>query len=166
MTNCWNFFGGFVKTAFLVSMETFFNFLRIWCFSYRVRTLSEKHSVLSRKISAGLPKLLSMFHRNISKKSAFPQKIMSLLISFGKSRNLRLFAKKLDRSVKTAFCLSIGQFWGNRFSRKYFGLFIIFGLRANFSQFLSDIFWGVFKAAFYVSIRTSRRKKISFWKKL
>ena len=47
LTECRNFFGGFVKTAFL-------------------------------------PKLLSIIHRNISEKSAFPQKILNPFNSFAK----------------------------------------------------------------------------------
>ena len=145
MTKCWNFFGGFVKTAFLVSMETFFNFLRIWCYSYRVRTLSEKHSALSRKNFSGVAKTSFHVSQKHFEEKCFPAKKMSLFISFGKSRNFGFSPKKLDRAVKTAFCLSIGQFWGKRFSRKYFGLFIIFGLRANFFNLLSSFFKGFSK---------------------
>ena len=138
----WNFFGGVVKTVLLVSMEPCFNFLENMCFSYRLRTFHEKKVRLYvGNFPSGLAKLFSNFHRNTSKKSVFQQKIMSLFNSFGKLANSMAFLqKKIDRAVKTAYCVSIGSFWGKRFLRKNFGLFIIFGLRANFSQFLSNNF--------------------------
>ena len=90
-----------------------------------------------------MPKLLSMFHRNVSKKSAFPQKIMSLFNSFGKSANSLAFCqKKLDRAVKTAFCLSIGLFWGKRFLRKNFGLLSNSDFELIFSTFCQLFFSG------------------------
>ena len=42
LTECRKFFGGFVKTAFLVPMGTVFNFLNNLCFSYHLRTFGEK----------------------------------------------------------------------------------------------------------------------------
>ena len=96
----------------------------------------EKFRLYVGKFSSGLPKLLSMFHRNNSKKSAFPQKSMSLFNSFKKSANpLASRQTNLDRTVKTAFWLSIGPFWGKRFLRKISVLFITLGLRAKIFEF-------------------------------
>ena len=88
----------------------------------------EKFRLYVGKFSSGLPKLLSMFHWNNSKKSAFPQKSMSLFNSFGKSAtSLASRQKNLDRAVKTAFCLFIGKFWGKRFFKENFCSFYHIG---------------------------------------
>ena len=60
---------------------------------------TRKNSALCRKFYSGLPKLLSMFHRNISKKSAFPQKIMNLFNNFGKLANSLAFRQKNLREL-------------------------------------------------------------------
>ena len=86
LSTYWNFFDGVVKTALLVSMEPYFNFLDNMCFSYRLRKFHEKKVRLYvGNFSSGLPKLFSMFHRNILKKNAYSQKTMSLFNSFWKS---------------------------------------------------------------------------------
>ena len=56
LTKCWNFCGGIVKTAFLVSIGTFINSLKNLCFSYRVRMLSKNFSALSGKDFSGVAK--------------------------------------------------------------------------------------------------------------
>ena len=54
----------------------------------------EKIRLYVGKFASGLPKLLSMLHRNISKRSALPRKIMSLFNSFTKSTISLAFRKK------------------------------------------------------------------------
>ena len=141
LTECRKFFGGFVKTAFLVSMGTFFNFLKNLCFSYHFRTFDEKKfgfmsENFSRGCQNGFPFFTETFRRKVlSRKNKW--------VFLSVSENHKIFGfspKKLDRAVKTAFCLSIGQFWGKKFLGNYFGLFIIFGLRATFFNLLSNIF--------------------------
>ena len=86
--------------------------------------------------------------------------------------------------MKVAFCLSIGPFWGKTFSGKNFGVFIIFGLRANFFTFAKQFLEGFqncsltnqflapchkkfvrsVKIGFCVSKGSFWSKKNSFWK--
>ena len=127
----------------------------------------EKIRLYVGKKSSGLPKLLSMFHRNNSKKSAFPQKSMSLFNCFGKSANsLASRQKNLDRPVKTAFCLSIGTIWGKSFLRKISVLFIILGLRANFVKILSNNFLRGFQSSILCFHQNVSNKNICFRKKI
>ena len=74
LTKCWNLFGGFVKTAFLMSVGTFFNSLKNLCFSYRVRTLSENFSGLSRKDSSGVSKTAFYVSQERFVEKCFPEK--------------------------------------------------------------------------------------------
>ena len=67
--------------------------------------------------------------------------------------------------MKTAFCLSIGPFWGKRFSRKNFGLFIIFGLRANFFNLLSNNFSRGFQSCILCFHQNNSKKNHLFLKK-
>ena len=74
LIKCWNLFGGFVKTAFLMSVGTFFNSLKNLCFSYRVRTLSENFSGLSRKDFTGFSKTAFNVSQESFVEKYFPEK--------------------------------------------------------------------------------------------
>ena len=74
LTKCWNFCGGIVKTAFLVPIGMFINSLKNLCFSYRVRTLSEKFSALSRKDFNGVSKTAFYVSQQRLVENCFPGK--------------------------------------------------------------------------------------------
>ena len=67
--------------------------------------------------------------------------------------------------MKTAFCLSIGPFWGKRFLRKNLGLFIIFGLLANFFNLLSNNFLRGFQSCLLCFHQIVSKKNHLFLKK-
>ena len=67
--------------------------------------------------------------------------------------------------MKSAFCLSIGPFWEKRFLGKKFGLFIIFGLRANFFNLLSNNFLRGFQCCILCFHQNVSKKKRVFLKK-
>ena len=67
--------------------------------------------------------------------------------------------------MKTAFCLSIGPFWEKRFFGKKFGLFIIFGLLANFFNLLSNNFLRGFQSCLLCFHQIVSKKNHLFLKK-
>ena len=91
---------------------------------------------------------------------------MSLFNRFGKSANSLAFRqKKLDRAVKTAFCLSIGPFWGKRFLWENFVRFITFGGRANFFQRFVDYFFKGFSTLHFMFPSERFEEKLSVFEK-
>ena len=74
LTECRKFFGGFVKTAFLVSMGTFFNLLKNLCFSYHFRTYDEKKFGFMSKILLGVAKTAFHVSQEHFEEKCFPAK--------------------------------------------------------------------------------------------
>ena len=166
LTKCWNFFGGVVKTALLTSMGKYFQLFEKLCFSYRIRTFDRKKAgFMSEKFHRCCQNCFPCFTETFRRKVLSRKKLWVFSTVSENQQILWVFARKPDGAVKTAFCLSIGPFWGKRFLRKNFGLFIIFGLRANFSNLLSTFFKG-FQSCILCFHQNVSKKKHHFLKNL
>ena len=95
LATCWNFFGGFVKTALFVSMQPFFKVLKNLCFSYRLRTFDDKKfGFMSEKFRRGCQNCFPCFTENFRRKVLSRKKLWVFLTVSETQQILWLFAKK------------------------------------------------------------------------
>ena len=95
IATCWNFFGGVVKTALLLSVERFFNFLKTLCFSYRLLTFGEKKfGLMSEKNRRGCQNCFPCFTETIRRKVLSRRKVWVFLTVSENQQILWLLDKK------------------------------------------------------------------------
>ena len=146
------------------------HFLTFWktcVFHFAFGRSTRKNSALCREIFVGVAK--TAFHvsqKHFEDKCLLAKNYVSFWKFLKISKFFRFSTNKLDRAVKTAFCLSIGPFLGKKILRKTFGIFIILGLRAIFLKLLSNISLRGFQSCFLCFHQNVSKKKHLFLKKI
>ena len=158
-------FGRFLKTAFYVSIGTFWGERLLWTKFYVFLTYSDlkKYSLgfLSNFCRQGCQNRTLCVRRNILKRENFLTYLYVFLSVSVVDRKLsKLCQNVFSRVVKTAFYVSVWNFWGKSFSEILFSFFL---KMKNFLNFFQKVFDGVVKSAFRLSKGPFQGKMFFYW---